>query len=185
MRKKERNKLILERLEETYKGQERPCIIPPPFELLVAVILSAQCTDERVNIVTKRLFPKYNTPEKLGALTLEQMEALIHDCGLYHSKARNILATCRKLIDDFHSEIPQEMKALLSLPGVGRKTADVMLSVAFGKPAIAVDTHVFRVSHRLGLSAGKDPLETEHDLQKQIPKEKWGRGPSLAHLAWP
>ena len=97
------------------------------------------------------------------------MEALLHDCGLNHSTARTILATCRKLIDDFHSEIPQEMKALLSLPGVGRKTADVMLSVAFGKPAIAVDTHVFRVSHRLGLSAGKDPLETEHDLQKQIP----------------
>ena len=130
MRKKERNKLILERLEETYKGQGTALHYTTPFELLVAVILSAQCTDERVNIVTKRLFPKYNTPEKLGALTLEQMEALIHDCGLYHSKARNILATCRKLIDDFHSEIPQEMKALLSLPGVGRKTADVMLSVA-------------------------------------------------------
>ncbi len=124
--------------------------------------------------MTARLFPKYNTPEKLGALTQEQLEFLIRDCGLFRSKAKNLLGLCRKLVDDFHSQVPQDMKSLLSLPGVGRKTADVMLSVAFGKPAIAVDTHVFRVSHRLGLSDGKDPLETEQDLQRLIPRAKWG-----------
>jgi endonuclease-3 len=174
MRKKERNQQILAILEETYKGQGTALHYNSPFELLVAVVLSAQCTDERVNKVTARLFPKYNTPEKLGSLTQEQLETLIHDCGLFHSKARNLLGTCRKLIDDYHSQVPQTMKELMSLPGVGRKTADVMLSVAFGKPAIAVDTHVFRVSHRLGLSDGKDPLAVEEDLQKQIPREKWG-----------
>jgi endonuclease-3 len=174
MRKKERNQQILSILEETYKGQGTALHYESPFELIVAVVLSAQCTDERVNKVTARLFPKYNTPEKLGALTQEQLEFLIRDCGLFRSKAKNLLGLCRKLVDDFHSQVPQDMKSLLSLPGVGRKTADVMLSVAFGKPAIAVDTHVFRVSHRLGLSDGKDPLETEQDLQRLIPRAKWG-----------
>ena len=102
------------------------------------------------------------------------MEETIRDCGLFRSKARNILGLCRKLVEEFHSEVPQDMKSLLSLPGVGRKTADVMLSVAFGQPAIAVDTHVFRVAHRLGLSQGADPLAVEQDLMKLIPRAQWG-----------
>lgn len=174
MRKKERVQAILAALEETYKGQGTALHYRTPFELLVAVILSAQCTDERVNKVTARLFPRYDTPEKLGALTQTQLEALIHDCGLFHSKAKNILATCQALSTQFASKVPETMNELLSLPGVGRKTADVMMSVAFGKPAIAVDTHVFRVVHRLGLSEGTTPLAVEQDLQKAIPKRQWG-----------
>ncbi|MCH3951532.1 MAG: endonuclease III [Acidaminococcus sp.] len=174
MRKKERNQQIVARLEKVYKGAKPALHFSNPFELIVAVVLSAQCTDERVNKVTARLFPAYNTPEKMSTLTQEQLEVLIHDCGLFRSKAKNLLGLCRKLIDEYHSEVPQTMEELLSLPGVGRKTADVVLSVGFGKPAIAVDTHVFRVSHRLGLSNGTTPLAVEQDLQKQIPKAKWG-----------
>jgi len=174
MRKKERNQKIIAALEEVYQGTGTALHYRSPFELLVPVILSAQCTDERVNKVTARLFPRYDTPEKLGTLSQPELEELIQDCGLFRSKAKNLLGMCRSLIDDYHSEIPQTLKELMSLPGVGRKTADVMLSVAFGKPAIAVDTHVFRVSHRLGLSDGKDPLAVEKDLQKLIPKAKWG-----------
>lgn len=174
MRKKERVRAILQKLEETYRGQGTALHYRTPFELLVAVVLSAQCTDERVNKVTARLFPELDTPEKLGALTQEQLEDRIRDCGLFRSKARNILGLCRKLVEDFHSEVPQDMKSLLSLPGVGRKTADVMLSVAFGQPAIAVDTHVFRVAHRLGLSEGKEPLAVEQDLMELIPRAQWG-----------
>lgn len=174
MRKKERVQAILKGLEETYRGQGTALHYGSPFELLVAVVLSAQCTDERVNKVTARLFPEFNTPEKLGALTQEQLEEKIRDCGLFRSKARNLLGLCRKLVEEFHSEVPQDMKSLLSLPGVGRKTADVMLSVAFGQPAIAVDTHVFRVAHRLGLSDGNDPLAVEQNLMKLIPRSQWG-----------
>lgn len=174
MRKKERIQAVLKGLEETYKGQGTALHYRTPFELLVAVVLSAQCTDERVNKVTARLFPEYDTPEKLGSLTQEQLEGKIKDCGLFRSKAKNILGLCQKLVTEFHSEVPQDMKSLMSLPGVGRKTADVMLSVAFGQPAIAVDTHVFRVAHRLGLSTGDTPLAVEQDLMKLIPKKQWG-----------
>lgn len=174
MREKERIQAVLKGLEKTYKGQGTALHYHSPFELLVAVVLSAQCTDERVNKVTDRLFPEFNTPEKLGSLTQEQLEGKIKECGLFRSKARNILGLCRKLVEEFHSEVPRDMKSLLSLPGVGRKTADVMLSVAFGQPAIAVDTHVFRVAHRLGLSTGETPLAVEEDLMKLIPKKQWG-----------
>lgn len=174
MRKKERIQAVLKGLEETYKGQGTALHYNSPFELLVAVVLSAQCTDERVNKVTARLFPEYDTPEKLGSLTQEQLEGKIKDCGLFRSKAKSILGLCHKLVEEFHSEVPKDMKSLLSLPGVGRKTADVMLSVAFGQPAIAVDTHVFRVAHRLGLSTGDTPLAVEQDLMKLIPKKQWG-----------
>lgn len=174
MRKRERIQAVLRGLEKTYKGQGTALHYHSPFELLVAVVLSAQCTDERVNKVTDRLFPEFNTPEKLGCLTQEQLEGKIKECGLFRSKAKNILGLCRKLVEEFHSEVPRDMKSLLSLPGVGRKTADVMLSVAFGQPAIAVDTHVFRVAHRLGLSTGETPLAVEEDLMKLIPKKQWG-----------
>lgn len=175
MDENERVRAVLRGLEKTYQGQGTALHYKTPFELLVAVVLSAQCTDERVNKVTARLFPAYNTPEKLGALNQEQLEELIHDCGLFHAKARNILGACHKLVEEFNSVVPDTMEQLMSLPGVGRKTADVMLSVAFGKPAIAVDTHVFRVAHRLGLSEGNTPLAVEKDLERQIPMEQWGQ----------
>ncbi|MHB9145552.1 MAG: endonuclease III [Symbiobacteriia bacterium] len=145
------------------------------FELLVATILSAQCTDERVNIITARLFPKANTPAAILALGQTGLEAEIRDCGLFHNKAKNILATCQILLAEYGGEVPRSREELLRLPGVGRKTANVVLSNAFGEPAIAVDTHVFRVANRLGLAKAKDPEETERQLMRRIPREQWSQ----------
>ncbi len=145
-----------------------------PFELLIAVILSAQCTDVRVNVITARLFPTYDSPAKMLALSLTELEELIRDCGLYHSKAKNILAACRMLEEEFAGEVPGEFDKLIRLPGVGRKTANVMLSVYFGQPALAVDTHVFRVSNRMRLAKGDTPLDVEQGLMKLIPRADWG-----------
>ena len=173
MRKKDRQAAILQILEETYKGTKSALNYSSPFELLVAVILSAQCTDTRVNVITARLFPKYNSPKKMGELTQEEMETLIHDCGLYHAKAKNILATCHRLEEVYGGQVPRTMEERVTLRGAGRKTANVVMSVAFGMPAIAVDTHVFRVAKRLGLARGEDPLAVEKELQKVIPQDKW------------
>ncbi len=173
MLRKSKRDAILKILEDTYTGTKTALNYNSPFELLVAVILSAQCTDERVNKITARLFPKYNTPEKMGALTQEEMEEQIRDCGLFHAKAKNILAACHMLTEEFDSMIPDDIATLMKLPGVGKKTANVVASVIYNVPAIAVDTHVFRVSHRLGLAKGADPLATEKELQKIIPMEKW------------
>ena len=170
---KAQKQAILAKLEETYKDTKTALNYNSPFELLVAVILSAQCTDERVNVITARLFPRLNTPEKMGALTQEQMEEEIRDCGLYHAKAKNILGACHMLVERFNSVIPSDIKTLMELPGVGQKTANVVASIIYNVPAIAVDTHVFRVSHRLGMAKGADPLATEKELQKAIPMEKW------------
>ena len=170
---KAQKQVILAKLEETYKDTKTALNYNSPFELLVAVILSAQCTDERVNVITARLFPRLNTPEKMGALTQEQMEEEIRDCGLYHAKAKNILGACHMLVERFNSTVPSDIKTLMELPGVGQKTANVVASVIYNVPAIAVDTHVFRVSHRLGMAKGADPLATEKELQKAIPMEKW------------
>ncbi len=174
MRRTARIKAVLAGLEAAYQGKGTALHYHSPFELLIAVVLSAQCTDERVNKVTARLFPAYSTPEKMLRLDQVQLENKIRDCGLFRSKAKHILGLCAKLVETFRGEVPQTLEELMSLPGVGRKTADVMLSVAFGQPAIAVDTHVFRVSHRLGMSQGADPLAVEKDLMQLIPKEKWG-----------
>ncbi len=146
-----------------------------PYELLVAVILSAQCTDERVNKVTAELFKQYNTPQKMLTLSQEELEKYIFSCGLYRSKAGNILKTSRDIIDKFGGEVPSELESLRSLAGVGRKTANVVYSVAFGGQAIAVDTHVFRVSNRIGLACAKDVLNTEKALMKIIDKNDWSR----------
>lgn len=173
MLKKAQREEVLRILEDTYKDTKTALNYNSPFELLVAVILSAQCTDERVNIITARMFPRLNTPEKMGALTLEELETEIRDCGLYHAKAKNILATCHMLVERFNSTIPSDIKTLMELPGVGQKTANVVASIVYNVPAIAVDTHVFRVSHRLGMAKGADPLATEKELQKAIPKAKW------------
>ena len=173
MMRKAKREAILSKLEATYKDTKTALNYNSPFELLVAVILSAQCTDERVNVITARMFPRLNTPEKMGALTLEEMENEIRDCGLYHAKAKNLLGTCKMLVEKFNSTVPDKIETLMELPGVGQKTANVVASIIYNVPAIAVDTHVFRVSHRLGMAKGADPLATEKEKQKIIPMEKW------------
>ncbi len=145
------------------------------FELLVAVVLSAQCTDERVNRVTERLFLECGTPEKMLALGEEALGNRIFSCGLYRSKAKHLIETCRALIANYDGQVPGTLEELKTLPGVGVKTANVIFSVQFGGDAIAVDTHVFRVSNRLGLSESKTPTACEKDLQRVIPKKLWGK----------
>lgn len=142
-----------------------------PFELLVAVILSAQSTDKGVNKATARLFPVANTPEKILALGVTGLSRYIRTIGLYNSKAKNIIATCRRLIDEHGSQVPCSRTALEALPGVGRKTANVILNTAFGEPTIAVDTHIFRVAKRIGLARGKTPLAVEKSLLRTTPAE--------------
>ena len=144
-----------------------------PFELLVAVILSAQCTDKRVNEVTKDLFKKYNTPEQYATMTPAELEPLIHSCGFFHNKAVNIIGAAKGIVDRFGGEVPKTMAELTSLPGVGRKTASVVMTVAFDEPAMPVDTHVFRVAGRLGLSHGKNPEQVEKDLKDLYPPSDW------------
>lgn len=148
-----------------------------PFELLIATILSAQCTDERVNLVTAALFAEANTPEAIINLGQTGLENKIRSLGLFHNKAKNILAACRVLIEKFDGQVPGDLELLRELPGVGRKTANVVASNAFGIPAIAVDTHVFRVSHRLGIARGKTPEKVEEELRTVFPREQW----SLVH----
>ncbi|WP_018702375.1 endonuclease III [Anaeromusa acidaminophila] len=164
---------MLEVLERTYGHIGTALHYTSPFELLVAVILSAQCTDERVNITTGRLFLKANTPEAIIALGLEALEAEIKDCGLFRAKAKNILAMSQLLLERHQGQVPDTFDALLALPGVGRKTANVILSVLYNVPAIAVDTHVFRVANRLRLGTGDTPEDVEIALQKAIPKKDW------------
>ena len=172
MRKKDKQ-TIIELLEKRYNGIGTALHYNSPFELLCAVIMSAQCTDERINKITARIFPRLNTPEKMGSLTQEQLEEEIRDCGLYRAKAKNLLGMCHMLTEEFGGVIPKDIPTLMKLPGVGRKTADVIASVIYKVPAIAVDTHVFRTSHRMGLSDAKTPEATELDLQKLIPKTRW------------
>ena len=160
-------------LEETYRGAIPALKFNSVFELLVAVILSAQCTDKRVNEVTKILFPIANTPQKILSLGIEKLEKIIKPCGFFHTKAKHIAGTCKILLDEYGGEVPADFDELIKLPGVGRKTANVVTSVAFKNPAIAVDTHVFRLANRLKLAEGQTPLEVEMGLQKIIPREKW------------
>jgi endonuclease-3 len=141
------------------------------FELLIAVILSAQATDKGVNIATAKLYPVANTPSAILALGVEGLEHYIKTIGLYHSKAKNVIATCEILVNRFDSVVPNTREALENLPGVGRKTANVILNTAFGQPTIAVDTHIFRLGNRIGLAKGKTPLEVELKLMKAVPKE--------------
>jgi endonuclease III len=142
-----------------------------PFELLVAVVLSAQATDKSVNVATAKLFPVANTPQKLAALGVEGLEQYIRTIGLYRGKAKNVIALSNLLLEQHGGEVPRTREALEALPGVGRKTANVVLNVAFDELTIAVDTHVFRVSNRTGLAPGKDPLEVETKLMKVTPKQ--------------
>ncbi len=146
-----------------------------PYELLVAVVLSAQCTDERVNIVTKELFKGYNTPEKMVTLSQKELERYIFSCGFYRMKAEHILSASKDILERFGGEVPNTVEELMTLAGVGKKTANVVYSVAFGGDAIAVDTHVFRVSNRLGLAKGKTPEQVEEGLCKAVPKADWSK----------
>ncbi|HEY5537715.1 MAG TPA: endonuclease III [Acetobacterium sp.] len=181
MTKKNREE-ILATLESLYGHEKCGLAFNSPFELLIATILSAQCTDVRVNIVTKELFQKYNTPVALLRLGEKGLIEKIRTCGLSNTKAKNIILTCNRLLSDYGGVIPQSLEELITLPGVGRKTANVVLSNAFDIPAIAVDTHVFRVSKRIGLAKGKNVLEVEKELMKNISENKW----SQAHhwLVW-
>lgn len=142
-----------------------------PFELLVAVVLSAQATDKSVNLATDKLFPKANTPAAIAALGVEGVEAFIRTIGLYRTKAKNVVALCQRLLEHHGGEVPRDREALEALPGVGRKTANVVLNTAFGEPTIAVDTHIFRVSNRTGLAPGKDVEAVEKRLLKVVPAE--------------
>lgn len=173
---------ILEKLETLYPDATTELNHGNPFELLIATILSAQATDKKVNEITRDLFKKYPRPEDYLSLAPEELEQEIKTIGLYRNKARNILATCRILVEKYGGRVPADRDALESLPGVGRKTANVVLANAFDVPAIAVDTHVFRVANRLGLARADNPLETEKQLMRRIPKDKW----SQAHhwLIW-
>ena len=165
--------IIVKTLLDTYPDAKCELEYKTPYELLVATVLSAQSTDIRVNIVTKELFKNYNTPEKILKLGEEKLMEYIKSIGFYNVKSKNIIALSHLLIQNYDSQVPDEMDELLKLPGVGRKTANVVLSNCFGVPAIAVDTHVFRVSTRLDFSDKKDPLQVEQDLMKKISKKYW------------
>ncbi len=165
---------ILTVLSRLYPDVRTELVFSNNFELLIAVMLSAQCTDRQVNKITAKLFKKYHNPDDIAALTPDELAQDIRECGLYRNKSKNIVNTCRMLVEKYGSEIPAEMDALLSLPGVGRKSASVVLIVAFGKPAMPVDTHVFRLARRLGLSRGKTPEAVEKDLLVIIPPDQLG-----------
>lgn len=171
---KKRTAEILKRMDEAY-GTEYRCYLnhDNAWQLLIAVILSAQCTDARVNIVTADLFQKYDSLEKFANADIKEMEQDIHSTGFYHNKARNIILCARKLITEFGGEVPGTLEELTSLPGVGRKTANVIRGNIYNEPSIVVDTHVKRISRRLGFTREEDPVKIEFDLMKVLPKDHW------------
>ena len=178
----DKSEFILQELGKLYPDARPALKFSSPFELLVAVILSAQCTDERVNQVTEKLFQGHNTPERMLALSQSELERAIYSCGFYHTKAAHILSASRDIVEKFGGEVPNDLKTLQTLAGVGRKTANVVYSVAFGGDAIAVDTHVFRVANRTGLAVGNTPEKVEEGLMRVIPKDKWSKAHHL--LIW-
>lgn len=162
---------ILQRLQQANPHPTTELEYASVFELLIAVILSAQATDKSVNKATQKLYPIANTPEKILDLGVEGLKSYIKTIGLYNSKAENIIKTCQALIDKHQGEVPRDRKALEALPGVGRKTANVVLNTAFGEPTIAVDTHIFRVANRMNFAPGKNVREVEDKLNKVVPKD--------------
>lgn len=162
---------IMKRLAELRPNPKSELEYQTPFELLVAVVLSAQATDKSVNLATRELYPVANTPEAIYKLGIEGLTPYIKTIGLYRNKAKHVIALCEKLIREYSGQVPDDREALESLPGVGRKTANVVLNVAFGHPTIAVDTHIFRVSNRTGFAPGKTPEEVEKKLLKFVPEE--------------
>lgn len=174
MTKKERVKFVLEKLEEKFGKPKCALNYDTPFELLVAVILSAQCTDKRVNIVTEAMFKEYNTPEQFATMDIEKIEELIKSTGFYRNKAKNIQKASQQLLEKYNGELPQEMDKLLELGGVGRKTANVVRGEIWGlADGITVDTHVKRITNLLGLTEEQDPVKIERDLMKIVPKKSW------------
>jgi endonuclease-3 len=167
---------IIQLLEEQYPNAEIALEYANPLELLISTILSAQATDEQINAITPKLFKKYKTPEDFANADVKELEQYIKSSGFYHNKAKNIQNCCKTLVEKFHSKIPQTMDELLELPGVGRKTANIVLANAFGVvQGIAVDTHVGRLAQRLGLSEKSDPNKIEQDLMQLVPKDRWMR----------
>ncbi|AYV66838.1 endonuclease III [Niallia circulans] len=174
MLKKDEIRYCLDTMGEMFPEAHCELVHSNPFELVIAVSLSAQCTDALVNKVTKNLFQKYKTPEDYLSVPLEELQNDIRSIGLYRNKAKNIQKLCQMVLEKYNGEIPMDRDELINLPGVGRKTANVVVSVAYNIPAIAVDTHVERVSKRLGICRWKDSvLEVEKTLMKKVPKEEW------------
>ncbi len=172
MTKKERYAFIIDWFQKNMPDAETELTYSNPYELLVAVILSAQCTDKRVNMVTPALFKKFPTPERLAKAEFDDVEPLVRSVTFANNKARHLIGMAKMLVENFNGEVPDNMEDLVTLPGVGRKTANVIVSVVFDKPGMAVDTHVFRVSARIGLTTNaKTPLQTEQQLVANIPKE--------------
>ena len=169
-----RTKEILALLDEKYT-REYKCYLnyENPGQLLIATMLSAQCTDARVNVVTKDLFQKYDTMEKFAQADLRELEQDIKPTGFYHNKAKNIIGCAQRLVNEYGGEVPSDLEALVSLPGVGRKTANVIRGNIFHEPSVVVDTHVKRISRRLGLTREEDPVKIEKDLMKVLPREHW------------
>lgn len=178
----DKNKQIIERLRKEYADVESALVYQSPYELLVATILAAQCTDVRVNIVTKDLFQRYPSPKELAEAELSEVEGYIKTCGLYKNKAKNLIACAQRLVSEYGGVVPRTEEELTTLAGVGRKTANVVLAFGFGLPAFPVDTHVKRVSNRIGFAHSDDPNKVEEEDKKIIAKEDW----SQAHhwLIW-
>lgn len=172
--REERVRRILELLDQEY-GTDYRCYLnhETPWQLLIAVIMSAQCTDARVNIVTKDLFRKYDTLEKFAQADLKELEQDIHSTGFYHTKAKNIIACCKSLVEQYGGRVPEKMEELTALAGVGRKTANVIRGNIYNEPSIVVDTHVKRISRKLGLTKEEDPEKIEYALMKVLPKDHW------------
>lgn len=167
---------MIQRLEKSFPDAETELTHENPWQLLAATILSAQCTDARVNQVTPALFRRYPTPQEISKADREELESIIRSTGFYKSKAKNMMGAAKGVVERFEGRVPETMEALVTLPGVGRKTANVVLGSAFGKPAIVVDTHVRRVANRLKLTRSDDPDQIEIDLSRLIPEKKWTSG---------
>ena len=174
MTKKQVAEESVRRLKEAYPDAICSLESTQPHELLIATRLSAQCTDARVNIVTQVLFDKYRTIHDFAVADLADVEAIVHPCGLYKTKARDIIAMCQMLERDFHSTVPDEMESLLKLPGIGRKTANLILGDVYGQPSYVTDTHCIRICGRLGITQGTDPVKVEQQLRKVLPPEESG-----------
>ena len=168
----ERVQEIIEILKERYPLAECALRYQKDYELMIAVRLSAQCTDARVNLITPALFEKYPTLDSFADADVEEVEEMVHSCGFYHHKARDIVLACQRLREVYDGRVPDNMEDLLTLPGVGRKTANLLLGDIYGQPAVVCDTHCIRISNRLGLAKGKDPAKVEFQLRKILPPEE-------------
>ncbi len=172
-KRRERSRKVIDLLKKHYPQAQCSLTYKNPLELLIATMLSAQCTDARVNQVTPRLFAKFKRAEDLARASVLSISKIIYSTGFYKNKAKNIKACCQKLVKDYRGQVPCRLEDLVTLPGVGRKTANVVLGSAFGIPAMVVDTHVTRISNRMGLAWGKDPVKLERELEKVVLKKEW------------